>query len=133
MEAREYVTNEEGERVGVFVDIDRYQNAKKELADIRTKLEESEGLLLQLLDIARHLPSADYEEFLMLLRDKSLTEGRTSEQMERRLEMLEDYEALLASTDDAESEDDWEEAVPLRSALQRIDASRQESGRAGEL
>lgn len=133
MEAREYVTNEEGERVGVFVDLDRYQDAKKELAEIRTKLEENEALLLQLLEVARRLPNADYEDFLTRLRDRGLTEGRTPEQIERRLEMLEDYEALLASTDDAESEDDWEEAVPLRSALERIDASREVSGRSGEV
>lgn len=123
MEAR-YLTNEEGERVGV--DVSSYEAVEREL-------EEKEGLLLQLLETARHLPQTDYEQFWELLREQSVAKGMTPEQVERRLDVLEDYEALLASTDDAESEEDWDDAVPLREALRQAEEEHVALRRRGEL
>lgn len=133
MEAR-YLTNEEGERVGVFVDMDEYEAVEKERAEIRRRLEENEALILQILETARRLSGDDYEQFLALIREGSIARGLTPEQIEERLENLEDYEALMASTDDAaELEGDSEQTTPLRTALERVEAEREALRRRGEL
>lgn len=130
MEAK-YVTNKEGERVGVVLDIDEYRASERMLAEIRAKLEENEALILKLLETARRLPQEEYEHYLALIQEGRTLKDRDPEEVEKRMEQLENHEALLASTDDAESEEDWEAAVPLRLALERIDASREASGRSG--
>ncbi|QIN80337.1 hypothetical protein GBA65_19460 [Rubrobacter marinus] len=95
MEAR-YLTNKEGERLGVVVDEDEYEklrNAREQLAQAEKRYDEAREFLKETLRLARSLGDDAYQAVLAQIMDGLTKEASNSEQAR---EYLEDFEDVLA-------------------------------------
>lgn len=95
MEAR-YLTNKEGERLGVFVSEDEYeelQDAREQLARAEKQYHDAREFLKGTLRLARSLGGDAYRSMLAEITDGLTKEASNSEEAR---EYLEDFEDILA-------------------------------------
>lgn len=129
MEAQ-YLTNENGENVGVYMGLRQYEatrEAQRELDRVRREIEENqrtialiEGILVEVIETARRQGQEGYEDFLEFSEGQMHTEHEP-EKAERLKDVLENVEARLALEADLEQEQDF---VPWSEAKRRIAAER---------
>jgi hypothetical protein len=97
MEAR-YLTNEEGERLGVVVDEDEYEalrDASARAARAEKRYNDARDFLKGTLRLARSLGEDSYQTIIAEMTDKLEEEASESEEARERLELFEDVQAEM--------------------------------------
>ena len=128
MEAQ-YLTNENGENVGVYMDLPQYEAAleakreldriKREIAENERTMEVLEGALFEFIEGVKE--QGAYEDFVERIEGHFLARGDSPEKAKRLASLIEDVEARYALQADAGQEDDF---VPWPEAKERIAAER---------
>lgn len=128
MEAQ-YLTNERGENVGVYMDMAQYRAAlkaredldriKREIAETYRTTEALEGALFEFIETIRE--QGAYDDFVEQIEGQFLARGDSPEKAEYFTNLIENVEARYALEADAEEEEDF---VPWSEAKERIAAER---------
>ncbi len=104
MEAQ-YLTNKEGERIGVFLDMERYEAARRAERDAAQKEKElrtKESVLSELIGQIRSFDAETYEHLLAIVEEKAHANAESPEEAQARLDIIEDFEAAAAMDEDVE-------------------------------
>lgn len=128
MEAQ-YLTNEDGENVGVYMDMAQYRAAlkayedlektRRDLAENESVTDSIEGALFEFIEAVRE--QGVYEDFVEQIEGQFLARGDSPERARLLTNLIENVEARYALEADAEQEDDF---VPWSEAKERIAAGR---------
>ncbi len=128
MEAQ-YLTNEQGENVGVYMDMSQYRaalDAKEELDRVKREIDENartiesiEGALFEFIEAVRE--QGAYDDFVEQIEGQFLARGDSPERAKHLTNLIENVEARYALMADAEQEDDF---VPWSEAKERIATER---------
>lgn len=102
MEAR-YLTNEEGERLGVVVNEDEYEelrDAREQLAQAEKRYHEAREFLKGTLRLARSLGEDSYRAIITEITDELTKDASSSEEAREYLEDFEDVQAEAVYEED---------------------------------
>lgn len=137
MEAQ-YLTNEKGENVGVYMDMAQYEatvEAQRELSEARRRVQEIEQeieknrreieqielIVAEFVEGIHDLNQEEYERVIGRIEDQIRGYANDHEKAQRLLDIFEDIEASSALEAAIEEEDDF---VPWSEAKKRLAASR---------
>lgn len=138
MEAQ-YLTNEKGENVGVYMDMAQYgatveaqrelyetrrriQEIEREIAENQRQLELTESILAEFVEGIHQSSQEEYERIIEDVEDQIHDYTDDRERAQRLLDIFENREASNALEAAIEQEDDF---VPWTEAKKRLAASRE--------